>query len=244
MGKSNLNVFFNNYASFGEQTLIEDLIIESIGIYGLECWYIPRTLVNYNEVYGEDAVSQYLSSYYIPMYIKNINGFGGDGDFLSKFNIQIRDTVTFTVARRSWLADIGTPAALARPQEGDLIWFPLNQKTFVIKFVEHESIFYQMGALQTWDLDCELWEYSNELLATGIPEIDNLQKNYAFDLTSFPILTENGFRLSAENGFNIIQEEYNFETQVGDHLGDNLEIQDEADEFLDFTVINPIGRNV
>lgn len=244
MAKSNLNVFFNNYASSGEQKLIEDLIIESIGIYGMECWYIPRTLVNYDKIYGEDPISEYNSSYYIPMYIKNVQGFGGDGDFLSKFNLQIRDSITFTVARKSFSEEIGNDAGLDRPQEGDLIWFPQNSKAFVIKFVEHESIFYQLGALQTWDLECDLWEYSNEILNTGIPEIDQLQKTYAFDTTNFSIMTEDNWQIADENGFPIIQDNYNYEEQVGEFLTDNEPLQTETEEFLDFTHTNPFGENV
>ena len=243
MAKSNLNVFFNNFNQTGEQNLLEDLIIESLSIYGMECYYIPRTLQNFDEVYGEDSVSQYLSSYYIPMYIKNVQGFGGDGDFLSKFNLQIRDTMTFTVSRRSWASEVGVVANLDRPQEGDLVYFPQNSKIFVIKFVEHEDVFYQLGKLYVWDLQCELWEYSNEILSTGIAEIDALQKSYAYDLTTFSILTEARERISDERGFNIIQERYDYETQVNDYLTENIEIQTEANNFLDFTETNPIGTN-
>ena len=243
MGKSNLNVYFNNFNSSGEQDLIESLTIEALSIYGMECYYCPRTLINYNQVYGEDSISQYLSSYYIPMYIKNVQGFGGDGDFLSKFNLQIRDTITFTVARRSFADEIGSIAYLDRPQEGDLVYFPLNNKIFVIKFVEHEAIFYQMGALQTWDLSCELWEYSNEILATGIQEIDQIQKTYAFDLTSFGILTEAGERITDENTYPLVLEEYDYVTQVGLPFTDNDAIQSEAETFIDFSEANPFGEN-
>lgn len=244
MAKSNLNVYFNNFSSSGEQTLIEDLIIESISIYGMECYYIPRTVIKYDKIYGEDTISQYLSSYYIPMYIKNVQGFGGDGDFLSKFNLQIRDSMIFTVARRSFADEIGSVASLDRPQEGDLVYFPLNNKVFVIKFVEHESIFYQMGALQVWDLSCELWEYSNEILSTGIQEIDQLQKTFAYDLTSFSILAENGERVYAESGHNIVLEEYDYDTQVGEYLNENDTLQNEVNDFLDWTEENPFGSNV
>lgn len=243
MAKSNLNVYFDHYADFGEQTLAEDLVIEMIEIFGMEVYYCPRTLKNFNEVYGEDSVSQYRSSYYIPMFIKSINNFGGDGDFLSKFNLQIRDTVTLTVARRPFADEIGSVANIDRPQEGDLIFFPQNNKIFVIKFVEHEVPFYQFGGLQTWDLDCELWEYSNEILATGIAQIDQLQKNFAFDLTSWTIQTEDAYRITDESGYTLTQEQFDYETQVGDYLTENIEIQDEVEEFLDFTQINPLGNN-
>ena len=244
MARSNLNVYFNNFSSSGEQTLIEDLCIEALSIYGMECYYCPRTLINFDRVYGEDTISQYLSSYYIPMYVKNVQGFGGDGDFLSKFNLQIRDSMTFTVARRSFADEIGVIQNLDRPQEGDLVWFPLNNKIFVIKFVEHESIFYQMGALQVWDLSCELWEYSNEILATGIQEIDQIQTTYAFDLTSSNLQTELRERITTEDGYPLVLEEFDYVVQVGQPFTDNDALQTEADTFIDFTEANPFGSNV
>jgi len=115
------SVFFNNYDSFAEKKLIEDLIIESIRVYGIDLYYCPRTVNNKDEVFNEDTVSSYENAYLIEMYVKNVEGFEGEGDFLSKFNIQIRDEITFTVAQRVFNDDIGAEEITSRPQEGDLI---------------------------------------------------------------------------------------------------------------------------
>lgn len=234
-----VNPFFNKFNAFNEQNLIENLCIESIQIYGIDCYYMPRDLQDEDPIYGEDPTSEYNNAALIEMYIKNVEGFGGDGDFLSKFNIQIRDTMTFTVARRRWNTELGAPLNLPRPLEGDLIYFPLNGKTFQIKFVEHESIFYQMGALQVYDLKCELWEYSNERINTGIPILDNLTAEFSFALTNFNLLLEDNSPLASEDGFNLIQDQFNFVTQVGDPFENNSELTAEAATFIDFSETNP-----
>lgn len=234
------NVFFNNFQSSQEQVLIEDLVIESIKIYGHDVFYCPRRLINKDEIYGEDPISQYNTQYMVEMYIKNVMGFEGEGDFLGKFNLQIRDQMTLTIARRTFFNEIGQLESLDRPQEGDLIYFPLNKKIFVVKFVEHEAIFYQMGALQTYDLVCELWEYSNEIMNTGIPDIDKLQTNYSFDISMYAIATEAGLILKGEDGYDLVQEQ--FVEQVGDSLEDNTEIQTESDDILDFSERDPFSE--
>lgn len=239
-----VSTYFNNFTNSQEQILIEDLVIESIRIYGHDVFYCPRTLVNKDEIYGEDTLSKYNTQYMVEMYVKNVMGFQGEGDFMSKFNLQIRDQMTLTIARRTFFDEIGNVESIDRPQEGDLIYFPLNKKIFVVKFVEHEAIFYQMGSLQTYDLNCELWEYSNEVLNTGIDEIDKFQKDYSFDMSVYGLLTENGYVLKDEDGYDLIQEQYNFSTQVGDSLEDNVEIQNEADGILDFSERDPFSEGV
>jgi hypothetical protein len=236
------SVFFNNFTSSMEQSLIENLIIESIKLYGHDVYYIPRQLKNKDEIYGQDSVSEYNQSYFVDVYIKDVSGFQGEGDFLSKFNLQIRDQITFTIARRTFFDEIGNVDPLARPREGDLIYLPLNKKIFVIKFIEHEAIFYQLGALQTFDLICELWEYSNEKLNTGIPEIDVNESTYSFDFSTYRMLTEDSYVLQDEDGYDLIQEQFNFVTQVGDVFEDNTEIQIESDNVLDFTEHDPFAE--
>lgn len=233
------NVFFDNFSHPGEQELIEDLIIEAIEIYGMDLYYIPRVMTSYDELYTEDDGSQYNSFYMIPMYIKNVEGFQGDGDFLSKFGVEIRDRTTFTVARRTFSEQVGSSAVLVRPREGDLIYFPLNNKIFIIKFVEHESVFYQMGALQTWDLICELFEYSNEKFSTGLPYVDLLDDGLVFDNTDSGILFENGDVLVDEQtGDAIGVEDDTFKTNI---LDDNDMFETQAHTFIDFSETNPFG---
>ena len=203
-------------------------------------YYLPRTRVGDDIVYGEETYSRFDSSYLVELYIKNVEGFGGQGDFLSKFNLEIRDQVTLTISRRTFFDEIGSQTSFERPREGDLIYFPLNKKLFEIKFVEHEAIFYQLGSLQTFDLTCELFEYSNEIFNTGIDEVDSKQKNITLNLSDFGILLETGQALADEEGFDLIQEQYSLDTQ--DPISDNTDIQKESDGILDFTEFDPFSE--
>lgn len=239
------SVFFNNFNASQEQLLIENLVIESIKIYGHDVYYLPKTLINKDQLYGESSITRYDSAYFLEMYIKNVEGFEGEGDFLSKFNLQIRDQMTLTVARRTFNEEVAarmTPSLL-RPSEGDLIYFPLNKKIFQIKFVEHEPVFYQMGALQMYDLKCELFEYSNELFNTGIKEIDDLSSKYSTGYEVAAIFVEGiqDVMITDEDGYPIIQEYYSLPVQ--DTSSDNDFIQTKADLILDFTEKDPFSEN-
>ena len=235
------NFFFNNFQNSGEQLLIEDLIIESIRIYGLDMYFVPRNPNSIDKIYGEDPTRSYTQAIPVEMYIKNIEGFAGEGDFLSKFNIQIRDQVTFSIARRVFEQEVGTYEGSIRPNEGDLIYLPLNRKLFEIKFVEHEAIFYQLGSLQMYDLKCELFEYNNEFIQTGIDNVDALMKNYSISQeVSAGIFTENGLYVLDEEGYNLLQESIDINTN--DPLADNDELEDEATGFIDFTERDPFSE--
>jgi hypothetical protein len=235
------NFYFNNFQASNEQGVIEDLIIESIKIYGQDMYYLPRRYGNLDPVYTEDSTSFYDRAYPIELYIKNVDGFAGDGDFLSKFGVEIRDRVTFTMARRIFSDEVGSNEGTTRPLEGDLIYFPLNKKIFQIMFVEHEAIFYQLGSLQTFDVTCELFEYSNETFTTGIPEVDRLTVKYESDFTEAGLFTESGdFQLVDEvEGLPILFEEY---AQKTDILDDNDMFQQQGNEFLDFTEFDPFAE--
>lgn len=179
---STTNFYFNTLGHYGEQNLIEDLIVESIKIYGIDCYYLPRTIVSEDLLFGEDSLSKFDNAYQIEMYIKSVNGFEGDGTFLSKFGLEIRDEMVLSVSQRRFGEEIAydeTTSEAGRPVEGDLIYFPLNKKLYEIKFVEHEVVFYQMGKLQTYDLTCELFEYSSERIDTGIQAIDAIEDKYS-----------------------------------------------------------------
>mgnify|MGYP003350679236 CR=1 FL=1 len=127
------SVFYNNFQASQEQELLNNLIIESIRIYGNDCWYIPRKLNNYDEVYGADDQSSYEQAILMEMYIENYDGFKGDGNFMSKFGIEIRDQVTFAFSMRVFDDEVGVLTTQPRPNEGDLIFFPLNKKCFQIR---------------------------------------------------------------------------------------------------------------
>ena len=203
-----------------EQQLIEDLIIESIRIFGHDIYYISRTLGAKDELLNEDDLPIFKEAYMMEMYIKNVEGFEGEGDFLSKFGLQIRDSITFTIAMRTFNQEVGMYTDDVRPEEGDLIYMPLNKKIYEIQHVEHEAIFYQMGQLQTYDLRCELFEYSHQRFETGYDEIDQLFD--AYDLTTNNAIAN---------------------VESVDLLGDNFTIETEADGILDFTEINPFGES-
>lgn len=234
------NFFINNFQSAQEQNLLENLIIESIRFYGEDMMYIPRKLNNYDEVYGADDQSSYENAYQLELYIKSIDGFSGDGSFMSKFGLEIRDQVVFSVARRTFNEEVGTFTSQPRPNEGDLIYFPLNQKCFQIKYVNKHEMFYQLGALQTWELTCELFEYSGEIMNTGIPEIDSLQKKFSINQYDWGVLTQEGDYLTDEEGNLIVLEG----SSVSDLIpnAENDQIQKESDMFVDFTAYDPFSE--
>ena len=174
------NFYFNNFNNSMEQDLIESLIVESIAIYGHSIFYCPRTIVKKDDIYGEDTLSVYNTAYNTAMYIRSYDAYEGDGSFLSKFNLEIRDQIRFVVANRTFSRDVGNFDSMVRPREGDLIYSPMMKRLFVIKYVDSKPVFYQMGALQMFELTCEVFEYSNESLNTGIPEIDAIETQYSF----------------------------------------------------------------
>lgn len=172
----------------------------------------------------------------VEMYVKNVEGFAGEGDFLSKFNVEIRDQITLTIARRTFENEVQHyEYGYTRPREGDLIFLPLNNKVFQIKFVEHEPVFYQMGALQMYDLKCELFEYSSEKMNTGFEAIDALENTYSDAMNTYAILTENDLEIKMEDNYSLIREEE--PTFIED-----LDIQIESDDFLDFTEADPFSE--
>ncbi len=169
------NVYFSQKVR-SEQNLYEDIVIESLKMYGQDVYYLPRKIVSEDTILNEDIESVFEDAYMIEMYIANIDGFEGDGNLLSKFGVEIRDQANFIVSKKRWNQYIGldnNSVNSIRPNEGDLIYLPLSKSLFEIRFVEHESPFYQLSNLPTYTLQCELFEYSGEKIATGISDIDN-----------------------------------------------------------------------
>lgn len=160
--------------------LYEDLLIESLKMYGQDVLYIPRETITPDEILNEEY-SKYERAYMIEMYIANTDGFGGEGNLYTKFGLEIRDQATFIVARRQFsrLVNIEENAIREeRPREGDLIYLPLSKGLFEIKFVEHESPFYQLSQLPIYELQCELFEYAAEKFNTGIDKLDYFERQY------------------------------------------------------------------
>lgn len=236
--------YFNNFSSSMEQGLLEDLIIESIKIYGHEVYYIPKSFREKDDVYLEDPSVEYKTAYLIEMYIKNVDGFEGDGKFFSKFGLEIRDQVTFTLARRAFFDEIGTVQGFERPNEGDLIYFPLNRKMLQIKYVDSTAFFYQLGSLQSYDLVCEMFEYSGEKINVGIPAIDNMWPAYSPGYAGQAITTEdiNPYILLDEDGYPITNEAVSLEDV--DPTSDNEELETEGDAIIDFSEIDPFSEGV
>ncbi len=178
------NVYFSQGAT-SEKRLYEDITIEALKIYGHDVYYIPRTIVNTNAIFNEDTLSKFGEAFQIEMYVENTDGFEGDGELLSKFGVESRDSMTLVLASRRWEELIGRfqSSVEVRPQEGDLIYFPLVNGLFEIRFVEEESPFYQLQNLPTFKLTCETFEYGNEAIDTGVDAIDSFETQYATQTT-------------------------------------------------------------
>lgn len=181
---STVNVYFT-HGTRNEQYLIEDLIIESLRIYGNEVFYIPRTLVSKDNVLGEDRLSEFKTAFPIEMYFENVDSFDGQGAFIQKFGLMMEQAATLVVARRRWeqlVGRFGVTTIPTRPNEGDLIYFPLSKGLFEIKFVQHQDPFYQLGKLYVYKLQVELFQYSSERLSTGIDQVDAFESLKTFSV--------------------------------------------------------------
>ena len=242
------NFYFQNGNTSGttnEQRLLEDLIIESIKIYGHDVYYLPRRTMKQDEVLGEDVLSRFENAYPLEMYVTNIDGWEGDNELFTKFGIQVTHQATFVVSRRRWDDVVGgNPDELLqlpeRPAEGDLIYFPKTNSMFEIKFVQHLNPFYQLGKFYIYSMSCELYQYSSEQFDTGVEEIDAAEIPSSQDLFQYQILLESGDLLLTTTGYSIIKETYATRTQVP--FSDNTSFETEGQDILDFTTINPFGE--
>jgi hypothetical protein len=227
-----------------EQILMEDIIIECLKIYGFDTYYIPRQAVNEDMILGEDTLNKYSSAYPLEMYMQNVTGFEGDGDLLTKFGVEIRDTATFVVARRRWdevIAQSGDAVLTTRPAEGDIVYFPLTKAFFEIKRVDATDPFFQVGKLYVYKLQCELMQYSSEIFDTGISDIDGSAAEKSADINAFNLLLQSGDRALLEeyNPAGIILQSYNMST-----IFPNVDNEDFRGEIsvLDFSERNPFGE--
>ena len=237
-----------------EKTLHENLIIEGLKIYGHDVYYLPRTLVNQDLILGEDVASKFNSSYLLEMYFETTEGFQGERELISKFGLEIRDDTTFTVSKRRWDDAVGDQATLiksGRPNEGDLIYFPMMKSYFEIQFVEDQQPFYQLGNLPVYKLRCTRFEYSSERIDTNVSEINKVEDDKSLDLLAHQISLENedGRLLLEGDEINyLILETYDQQTQQP--YADNSTFESDAgfgttstsDDILDFTERNPFGE--
>lgn len=176
------NIYFSDKVT-SEQQLYENIVIESLKMYGQDVYYLPRDIVNEDRIFGDDIPSRFNSSYKVEMYIENTDGFDGEGDLFTKFGVEIRDQATFVIARKRWADTVqryDNDITIARPAEGDLIYLPMTKSMFQIMHVEHEQPFYQLSNLPVFKLRTRLFEYNNEDLDTGVTEVDNIELDYAY----------------------------------------------------------------
>ena len=186
------NVFFSK-GTPNEQHLYADLAIEAIQIYGHDVFYIPRTLVNKDELFGEDDLSRFDDAYGIEMWMETQEGYEGERELISRFGLEIRDETTFVVSRRRWDNTVSSDANLivnTRPDEGDLIYMPTVKRLFEISFVDHDDPFYQINNLPVYKLYCRTFEYSSEILDTGIDAIDSIETERSTAFQDFEISGE------------------------------------------------------
>lgn len=190
----------NRYFTQGtpsEQRLYEDIIIESLKIYGQDVYYLPREIVKRDTIFSDDPVSRFSDAYRIEMYIENVEGFDGEGDLFTKFGVEIRDAATFIVARRRWNSAIQyyentDTSNFYRPREGDLIYLTLSKSFFEITKVETNNPFYQLKDLPVFRIRAELFEYNDEDFDTGL-EIDNIETYHAYQrLLTFDLAQNTG----------------------------------------------------
>lgn len=262
------NRYFNQYTPVKqEQNLVEDLIIESIKIYGVDGYYLPRTHVNLDRLYGEDASVLFDDALEMEMFIKSFDGFQGQEDFLSKFGLQIDESITFVVAQKRFLQSLkpllmteygytykledGNELldeqtydydAILRPREGDLIWIPMLGYIYEIKFTENIENFFQLGKLYTFEMRCDRFEYSSERLDTGVSDIDNIESQYSMSTELVEkALTEDGDFLVLQDGTFIINE--GDVVVAAEVAADNEFIGQKIidDDILDFSEQNPFS---
>ncbi len=245
LNKMPANYYFNNFKASNEQEMLDDLTVESINIHGEEVWYLPRTLEHFDPLFGQSDIVSYKSAYLVPMYIGegDVDGFGGQGNFMARFGLEIRDQVTFTVATKTFqdeVADNEPVIPLSRPREGDLIYFPLNHKLFQILFVDKFQMFYPLGSLHSYRLVTELFEYSAEKFSTGIAEIDSLEVHHSLDLVKWALHDELGDYFMTEDGDIWVDETYG-RTEPTGGIGDSNTLIGEANTFVDFSQNDPTG---
>ena len=256
------NVYFD-HGNTNEQRLYEDLIVEQLSIYGQDVYYLPRTLVNEDTILGEDTSSKFTSAYAIEMYVENQDGFEGEQEIIRKFGVELRDDVSLVVSKMRWQKVLEVENNLiesTRPNEGDLIWFPIVNAFFEIQFVEHEQPFYQVHNVPVYKLKCTKWEYSSEEISTGFTAIDSTEDSLSTNVLNYQVSVESGtgtsgsimmesdigdmsFILleSAPDDLSTVQavdQSHKFEVASG-----ATTTADSTDDILDFSERNPFGES-
>ena len=247
------NVYFDT-GTRPEQHLYEDLMIEQLKIYGQDVFYIPRTLVKEDNLFGEDTLSKFGDAYLIEMYFENIEGYEGEKEIMSKFGLQMQEDVTFVVARRRFEQLVSHDSNLivkTRPNEGDLVYFPKVKKIFEITFVDHDDPFYQVHNVPAFKLKCKTFEYSSEDLDTGITEIDAIETDNSLDQLVYQITMEQSSTttynegLELEDGTGNIEQEGSTDNLIGENETGGDQIVLETGDYIiqEGYVVDTIDEN-
>lgn len=240
-----INPYFQTGALIGSQTeasLLDDLVVEGVQVHGISMLYLPRTSIAFDKIYGEDVRPAFTQVVEIEMYLKSFTAFEGDGDFFSNMGVEIRDAATFSVAVSRFLEELGpnTPHGLVRPREGDLLWYPLNQKLFEIKYADKFAMHYPLGSLFVYDLKVELFEYSGQTIQTGVPEIDRVTE-LSQDILQRVVTDEEDDPIKTEAGDYVMDEDYD-QAKI-DPLDDAAQVEGESDEIINFDEIDVLTEN-
>ena len=247
------NVYFDT-GTRPEQNLYEDLMIEQLKIYGQDVFYIPRTLVKEDELFGEDTLSKFGDAYLIEMYFENVEGYEGEKEIMSKFGLQMNEDVTFVVARRRFEQLVSHDSNLivkTRPNEGDLVYFPKVKKIFEITFVDHDDPFYQVHNVPAFKLKCKTFEYSSEDLDTGITEIDAIETANSLDQLVYQITMEQSSTttynegLELEDGTGNLEQEGSTDNLIGENETGGDQIVLETGDYIiqEGYVVDTIDEN-
>ena len=222
------NVYFDT-GTKSEQHLYEDLMIEQLKIYGQDVFYIPRTLVKEDELFGEDTLSKFGDAYLIEMYFENVEGYEGEKEIMSKFGLQMNDDATFVVSRRRFEQLVSHDSNLivkTRPNEGDLVYFPKVKKMFEITFVDHDDPFYQVHNVPAFKLKVKTFEYSSEDIDTGIAEIDAIETANSLDMLEYQFTLEQSGTFN--QGIELESGDGNIEQETATGGTDNIIGEDET----------------
>ena len=269
-----VNHYFQGGRGIGNQAekrLHEDIIIESLKIFGQDIYYLPRTLVNRDLVLGEDTSSRFDDSYLLEMYFETNEGFAGENEIINKFGLEIRDDTTLVLSKRRFeehVANKATLTASGRPNEGDVVFVPLLNSYFEIQFVEDQEPFYQLGNLPVYKLKVTRWEYANEEINTGNEILDQTEDKYTLNTIAHRTSLEYGQEVLTGAGSIVLEDYHDYATgqpalmmletystsstiQTQSPYAGNLDMNTEAgydtvgdlsDDILDFTERNPFGE--
>lgn len=219
--------FFSKYSK-QEKLFLEDILTESIRIQGEDVFYLPRQYQRFDPVFGEDVLSKFDVALPIEIYIESFSGYGGQQEILSKFGMEINDQLNIKISRRAFKYSVGRYGngkfTNERPSEGDLIYIPLSQQLFEIRFCDNDSPFYQLGQVPLYNVVLETYQYNNEVINTGINDIDLISELNSIDRLSFNIELEDGGKLLTETGGVFILDDFDNSSKTAD---DTLNFSDQ-----------------